>query len=54
MLPDGVLEEGNEILLPRNIQFDVAGTYTCHVATSAGNSSDDFIVTVISEFYNYI
>ena len=46
-LPSSILQEGNELLLPSNIEFDLAGRYTCQVSTSAGTASDDFLVTVI-------
>ena len=48
-----ILQDGNELLLPSNIGFDLAGRYTCQVTTSAGTASDDFLITVIRECLQY-
>lgn len=48
-LPSEILKARNELILPRNIEIKIAGIYTCQVTTSAGTSSDDFIVTILSK-----
>ena len=48
-LPDGTLIDGNQLLLPKNIQFEVNGIFRCQVNTSAGIDYDNFKVTVIGE-----
>lgn len=46
-LPSSIRQGSKELLLPRNIELDLAGRYTCQVTTSAGTASDDFLVTVL-------
>lgn len=53
ILHSSILQDGNELLLPSNIGFDLAGRYTCQVTTSAGTASDDFLITVIREYLQY-
>jgi hypothetical protein len=48
-LPSRIRQDGNELLLPRNIGFDLAGRYTCYVTTSAGTASDEFLFIVTRE-----
>ena len=48
----GVVERGNALILPGNVQFEIDGRYTCQVTTSAGNSSDDFLVIVTGMFWH--
>ena len=52
--PSSIRQDGNELLLPSNIGFDLAGRYTCQVTISAGTASDDFLITVIREYLQYI
>lgn len=53
-LPSEIMLNTNkkdEVILPRDIQMEIAGTYTCQVSTSAGTSSVDFLVSIIGELY---
>ena len=48
-LPVGALTTGSELLLPRPVLPEHAGTYTIQVATQQGTARDSFQVTVTSE-----
>ena len=51
-LPDGVVVNGNELLLPGYIRSEIEGTYTCHVTTLAGTDSADVHVSLICKSTN--
>ena len=53
-MASSILQDGNELFLPSNIGFDLAGRYTCQVTTSTGTAFDDFLITVIRECLQYI
>ena len=46
-LPEGVMENGHELLLPGNIRPEIEGVYTCNVTTSAGSDSANIPVSLI-------
>ena len=46
-LPDDVVENGHELLLPGIIRPEIEGVYTCNVTTSAGSDSTNISVRLI-------
>ena len=46
-LPDGIVENGNELILPAYVRSELEGRYTCHVTTTQGRASADIYVSLI-------
>ena len=46
-LPEGIVENGNELILPAYVRSEVEGRYTCRVTTTQGTASADIYVRLI-------
>ena len=46
-LPEGILENGNELILPAYVRSEVEGRYACTVTTTQGTASADIYVRLL-------